>query len=102
MAERTFQQPSVMTSQQHFAQVPKAETPRSKFDMSHGYKTTFDAGYLVPCLLQEVLPGDTFDLSSTAFARLATPLKPIMDNIYLDFQFFFVPNTIVTGKQGTR
>ena len=49
----------------------------------------------MPCLLQEVLPGDTFDLSSTAFARLATPLKPIMDNIYLDFQFFFVPNRLV-------
>lgn len=78
-----------------FSQVPKAEIQRSKFDRSHGYKTTFDAGWLVPVFVDEVLPGDTFSLNLTTFARLATPLHPFMDNLYLDSHFFFVPNRLV-------
>lgn len=78
-----------------FAMVPKAEIPRSSFDIQKTYKTTFDAGYLVPIYVDEVLPGDTFRVSMTAFARLATPLFPIMDNMYLDSFFFFVPNRLV-------
>lgn len=78
-----------------FAMVPKAEIPRSSFRMQKGYKTTFDAGYLVPVYCEEVLPGDTFNLRMTAFARLATPLFPVMDNLYLDSFFFFVPNRLV-------
>lgn len=74
-----------------FSQVPKAEIPRSSFDRSHGYKTTFDAGKLIPIFVDEALPGDTFNLDMTAFARLATPINPIMDNLYLDVQFFSVP-----------
>lgn len=74
-----------------FSMLPKTNVPRSAFDRSHGYKTTFDAGYLVPFFLDEVLPGDTFNLSANLFARLATPIVPIMDNLYLDTQFFFVP-----------
>jgi len=92
---KQFRQPSVMTSQAHFAGVPKSEIQRSRFDRSHAHKTTFDAGYLVPVYVDEVLPGDTFDMNATAFARLATPLKPIMDNLYLDMQFFFVPYRLV-------
>lgn len=80
---------SVMTHQ--FSQVPRADIPRSSFDRSHGYKTTFDAGYLVPVYVDEVLPGDTFRLKMTAFGRLATPLHPFMDNMFLDTFFFFVP-----------
>ena len=101
MAERMFKQPSVMTAQKHFSQAPQADIPRSRFDRSHGHKTTYDAGFLVPVYLDEVLPGDTFDVRVTQFARLATPLKPVMDNIYNDIHFFFVPNRpfgIVTGK----
>lgn len=78
-----------------FAMVPKAEIPRSSFDIQKTHKTTFDAGLLVPVYVNEVLPGDTFRLSMTAFARLATPLFPIMDNMYLDSFFFFVPNRLV-------
>lgn len=89
--ETYFKQPSVMSAQQHFSQVPQAQIPRSKFDRSHAYKTTFDAGKLVPIYVDEVLPGDTFNLNATGFTRLATPLKPLMDNLYLDMQFFFVP-----------
>lgn len=75
----------------NFSQVPKAEIPRSSFDRSHGHKTTLDAGYLVPIFVDEALPGDTFNLKLHAVARMATPLFPIMDNIYLDTFFFAVP-----------
>ena len=84
-----MKQPSVMSH--NFSQVPSAEIPRSSFDRSHGHKTTFDAGYLIPVFIDEALPGDTFNLKMTAFARLATPLHPFMDNMYLDTFFFAVP-----------
>ncbi len=86
-------QKSVMSHK--FSEVPRAEIQRSSFDRSFGHKTTFDAGLLVPVYVDEVLPGDTFNLSMTGFARLATPLKPIMDNMFLDTFFFFVPNRII-------
>jgi hypothetical protein len=95
MFDKPFVQPSVMTAQEHFSQVPSAEIPRSKFDRSHACKTTFDAGNLIPVYVDEVLPGDTFTMNTTAFARLATPLKPIMDNMYMDVHFFFVPNRLL-------
>lgn len=85
--------PSVM--KHDFAKVPKADIPRSAFNRSHGYKTTFDAGYLIPIYVDEALPGDTFNLNLTAFARLATPIAPIMDNLYLDTFFFAVPYRLV-------
>lgn len=78
-----------------FAMIPKADIPRSTFDQQTTHKTTFDAGYLIPVYVDEVLPGDTFKLNMTAFVRLATPLYPIMDNMYLDSFFFFVPNRLI-------
>lgn len=78
-----------------FAMVPRADIPRSKFKAQKTYKTTFDAGYLVPIYCDEVLPGDTFNLKMTAFARLATPIYPVMDNMYIDSFFFFVPNRLI-------
>lgn len=90
-----FSQPEKMASGSHFANVAKADIERSKFDRSHGYKTTFDAGKLVPIYLDEMLPGDTFTMNATAFARMATPLKPFMDNLYLDIHYFWVPNRLV-------
>ena len=95
MRDKRFVQPSVMNAQAHFSQVPFADIERSRFDRSHAVKTTFDAGKLVPIYVDEVLPGDTFDMKTVAFARLATPIKPIMDNIYLDVHYFFVPNRLV-------
>lgn len=95
MSNKYFQQPGATSSQSHFAQVPSADIPRSKFDRSHAYKTAFDAGLLIPVFCDEVLPGDSFHLSATSFSRLATPLKPIMDNLYLDLHFFFVPARLV-------
>ncbi len=78
-----------------FSMIPRADIPRSKFDRQTSYKTTFDSGYLVPVFVDEVLPGDTINLQMTAFARLATPLFPVMDNMHLDSFFFFVPNRLV-------
>lgn len=95
MADRIVQQPSVMPSQQRFAQAPSAQVERSRFDRSHGHKTTFDAMQLIPVFADEVVPGDTFTMDASCFARLATPLKPIMDNIFLDIHFFFVPYRLV-------
>lgn len=79
----------------HFAQVPNAEIQRSSFDRSHGYKTTFDCGFLVPVFIDEALPGDTFNLNMTAFGRLATPIHPFMDNLYVDSFFFAVPYRLI-------
>ena len=84
---------SVMKHQ--FSQVPKAKIPRSSFDRTHGLKTTFDAGYLVPICVDEALPGDTFSCNMTGFARLATPIKPIMDNMFMETFFFAVPMRLV-------
>lgn len=78
-----------------FSQVPSAEIPRSSFDRSHGLKTTFDSGLLIPILCDEALPGDTFNVNMTGFARMATPINPIMDNLYMDTQFFAVPIRIL-------
>ncbi|AXH74128.1 MAG: major capsid protein [Microviridae sp.] len=82
-------------SNHKFSQVPNAEIPRSKFDRSCGYKTTFDSGFLVPVFLDEALPGDTFNCHMTAFARLATPIFPFMDNMFMDTFFFAVPYRLV-------
>lgn len=87
--------PSVMPAQHDFSQVPKAEIPRSSFDRSHGLKTSFDAGYLIPIFVDEALPGDTFALSMTGFGRLSTPLRPFMDNVFVNSFFFFIPYRLI-------
>lgn len=73
------------------AQTKTADIPRSSFDLSHGLKTTFDASKLVPILSLEVLPGDTINCRASLFGRMATPIKPILDNLYLETFFFFTP-----------
>lgn len=78
-----------------FSEVPQAMISRSSFDRSHGYKTTMDASWLVPIYVDEALPGDTFSLNMTGFARMATPIKPVMDNLYMETFFFAVPNRLV-------
>jgi hypothetical protein len=78
-----------------FSDAPAMYMRRTKFDRSHVYKTTFNSGKLIPVFVDEVLPGDTTRMSINYFARLATPIKPIMDNIYLDWFFFFVPNRLL-------
>ena len=78
-----------------FSKIPAPNIQRSVFDRSHTYKSTFDAGYLVPFYCDEVLPGDSFKIKSTTFARLNTPIVPIMDNLYLDTFFFYVPTRLL-------
>ncbi|GAC77762.1 major capsid protein, partial [uncultured marine virus] len=85
--------PSVM--KHDFSSVPHADIQRSRFNRSHGYKTTFDSGLLIPFFVDEALPGDTFNLKVSSVARLATPLLPFMDNLFIDFHFFFVPNRLI-------
>ena len=79
----------------NFAMIPRADIPRSSFRQQSAHKTTFDAGYLVPIYVEEVLPGDTFNLKMTAFCRMATPIFPVLDNLHLESFFFFVPNRLV-------
>ena len=74
-----------------FSQIPKAQIQRSVFDRGHGFKTTFNSGYLVPFLVDEVLPGDSYKVKLNFLARLSTPIVPTMDNLFLDTFFFFVP-----------
>lgn len=78
-----------------FAQAPQVDIQRSTFDRSSGHKTTFNAGKLVPIYVDEVLPGDTFEMKTSAIIRGSTPIFPVMDNANLDIYFFFVPNRLV-------
>jgi hypothetical protein len=81
--------------QHMFSQVPKVNIPRSSFNRSCGLKTTFDSGYLVPVFVDEALPGDTFNLNMTSFTRMATPIHPFMDNVFMDSFFFAVPVRLI-------
>ncbi|QCQ85042.1 major capsid protein [Blackfly microvirus SF02] len=81
-------------SAHNFAMVPRNDVPRSSFLMEKKYMTTFDASALIPIFVEEVLPGDTFNVQATLFARLSTPILPIMDNLILESFFFFVPNRL--------
>lgn len=87
--------PSVM--KHDFSLVPEIHIQRSSFDRSHGHKTTFDTGYLVPFYIDLALPGDTFDLDATILARLSPVAlqRPIMDNLFLETFFFACPVRLV-------
>jgi hypothetical protein len=83
------------TLSKDFSRSPKAEIQRSVFNRDHGLKTTIDAGYLYPIFYDEALPGDTFQLTANGFGRLATPINPFMDNLYIQTFFFAVPFRII-------
>lgn len=78
-----------------FAETPSVGVPRSTFDLSYTHKTTFQSARLIPVYVQEVLPGDTFNVRAQLFGRMATPIYPVMDNSYLDIFWFFVPYRLV-------
>lgn len=90
---KKYKQPSVMNHQ--FSMIPSVNIPRSVFNRSSGYKTTFDSGYLIPFFCDEALPGDTFNMKVSMLARMATPIVPVMDNLKLDYFFFSVPYRLV-------
>lgn len=79
----------------HFSKNPQVDVHRSTFTRDSSVKTTFNVGDLIPFYVDEVLPGDTFDIETSKLVRMQTLVAPIMDNIYLDTYFFFVPNRIV-------
>lgn len=79
----------------HFSQLPKVDISRSTFDRSSSIKFTFNVGDVIPFFVDEVLPGDSFSVRTSKVIRMQTLLTPIMDNIYLDTYFFFVPNRLV-------
>lgn len=85
----TKRRPSTDTNK--FNATATADIPRSSFDLSHGLKTTFNANDLVPILNMEVLPGDSINCRASIFGRMATPLKPILDNLHCETFFFFTP-----------
>lgn len=82
-------------SEQHYAQVPRAEIRRSRFKRDFNLLTTINEGDLVPIYVDEVLPGDTAKISMNALMRMSTPLYPVMDNCNCDFYFFFVPSRLI-------
>lgn len=88
--------PSSTGHAQHtFSRAPQASIPRSSFNRTHGCKTTFNEGFLTPIFADEMLPGDTFNLKLHGFARMATPIFPLMDNMYMETFFFSVPYRLV-------
>lgn len=89
----SFHNKSVSAHQ--FSMTPRADIPRAAFNIEFTHKTTFDSGWLIPVFCEEVLPGDSYKVDMTAFARLSTPIFPLMDNLHLDTFFFFVPNRLV-------
>ena len=84
-------------SNARFELAPQVEIERSTFDRSTSIKTSFNVGQLIPFYVDEVLPGDTFEIKTSKVARLQTLITPIMDNLYLDTYYFFV--TIPDGSE---
>lgn len=84
---------SIMTKD--FSRVAQTEIQRSTFNRSHGLKTAFDSGYLVPIELQEIVPSDTVEMDAKVLARLAPVVTPVMDNVFLDLHAFFVPSRLI-------
>ena len=86
---------STTNKQSRFATIPSANIRRSVLNRSCGLKTTFNAGLLIPIFVDEVLPGDTMTLKARHFGRLATPINPVFENMFIDTFYFFVPNRLV-------
>lgn len=82
-------------NERHFNQIPKMEASRTRFNRDQTILTTFDSGKLIPFYVDEVLPGDTFNVNTTAIIRMTTPKYPVMDDAFIDFYYFFCPNRIL-------
>lgn len=86
---------NLMSTQEYFSSLQQPTTPRSSFDRGCEVMTTFDAGLLIPLYWDEVLPSDTWNVSQSLFGRITTLIKPLMDNLYLDIHWFYVPNRLL-------
>ena len=82
-------------NEQHFNQIPKMKASRTRFNRDQTILTTFNAGRLIPFYVDEVLPGDTFNVDTSAIIRMTTPKYPVMDDAFIDFYYFYCPNRIL-------
>lgn len=82
-------------SERHFLNVPRLNVSRTRFKRDQTILTTFDSGKLIPFFVDEVLPGDTFSVDTSAIIRMSTPMYPVMDDAYIDFYYFYCPNRIL-------
>lgn len=82
-------------NERHFLNVPEMHTSRTRFNRDQTILTTFDSGKLIPFFVDEVLPGDTFQVDTSAIIRMTTPKYPVMDDAYIDFYYFYCPNRIL-------
>lgn len=82
-------------NERHFLQVPQLHTSRTRFNRDQTVLTTFDSGKLIPFFVDEVLPGDTFQIDTTAIIRMTTPKYPVMDDAFIDLYYFYCPNRIL-------
>lgn len=82
-------------NERHFNQIPEMKASRTRFNRDQTILTTFDAGKLIPFYVDEVLPGDTFNVDTSAIIRMTTPKYPVMDDSFIDFYYFYCPNRIL-------
>jgi hypothetical protein len=82
-------------NERHFLQIPEIHASRTRFNRDQTILTTFDSGKLIPFYVDEVLPGDTFNVNTTAIIRMSTPKYPVMDDAFIDFYYFYCPNRIL-------
>lgn len=82
-------------NERHFLQIPEMHASRTRFNRDQTILTTFDSGKLIPFFVDEVLPGDTFQVNTSAIIRMTTPKYPVMDDAFIDFYYFYCPNRIL-------
>ena len=82
-------------NERHFNQIPEMKASRTRFNRDQTILTTFDSGKLIPFYVDEVLPGDTFNVSTAAIIRMSTPKYPVMDDAFIDLYYFYCPNRIL-------
>lgn len=82
-------------NERHFNQIPEMKASRTRFNRDQTILTTFDSGRLIPFYVDEVLPGDTFNVNTSAIIRMSTPKYPVMDDAFIDFYYFYCPNRIL-------
>lgn len=82
-------------NERHFNQIPEMKASRTRFNRDQTILTTFDSGQLIPFYVDEVLPGDTFNIDTSAIIRMTTPKYPVMDDAFIDFYYFYCPNRIL-------
>ena len=82
-------------NERHFNQIPEMKASRTRFNRDQIVLTTFDSGRLIPFYVDEVLPGDTFSVDTSAIIRMTTPKYPVMDDAFIDFYYFYCPNRIL-------